>query len=182
MSDKCYKCGSNTKNIGCHSYSGRSSYPSGSDRGGSRSSGTSSGSGSLGGSSYRSSDTVSNELKVNFDHVTPISPPNVEINGVVLGTNGWYNPTDLEIAKGVNPHYKILPSDSQKCIYAKQLFNTSISNAYNIGETTSVIGLVGEIVRIKADMKRSLESIKRNCGQNFDGSFTIQSKDFDKFL
>ena len=50
MSDRCHKCGANTKNIGCHAYSsGRSSYPSGSDRGGGKSLGNSSGSSGFGG-------------------------------------------------------------------------------------------------------------------------------------
>lgn len=182
MSDRCHKCGANTKNIGCHAYSsGRSSYPSGSDRGGSRSSGSASGSSGFGGfSGYSDNGLIEQKSVVIQQPNAVIAVLGNEINLNSVG--GWYNPTDYEIAKGMNPHFKIVSGDNEQCIAAKKLFNQSINDALNSSSAVGALGLVAEVARIKADLERSKTEIRRNCKSKFDGSFRINPKDFDKYL
>jgi hypothetical protein len=103
-----------------------------------------------------------------------------EIN--LNSVSGWYVPKPAEIARGVNPHFKIMSGDSEQCIAAKQLFNSSVSNALGASQASGGLGLVSEVVRIKEDLNRAKTEIRQNCKSKFDGTFQINPGDFDKYL
>lgn len=183
MNDRCHECGANTKNIGCHAYSSRSSYPSGSDHGGGRSSGSSSRSGFSGNngfSGYSDNNLIEQKSVIikQPDAVIAVLGNEINLNSV----GGWYNPTDYEIAKGMNPHFKVVSGDSEMCIAGKMLFNQSINDALNSSSVVGAVGLVAEVMRIKTDLERSKTQIRQNCKSKFNGSFRIDPKDFDKYL
>lgn len=46
--------------------------------------------------------------------ILPIKIPKTHIDNNKL--KRWYNSTDLEIAKGMNPHYKIFSGDSENIV------------------------------------------------------------------
>ncbi len=179
---RCHECGSNTSNIGCHAYSSRSSYPSGYDRGSGRSSSSlSSGSaGSAGFSGYSDKGLLTQKSVVikQPDAIVAAMGENINLNSI----SGWHVPTDFEIARGMNPHFKIVSGDSQQCIAAKNLFNSSINDALGSSPAVGGVGFVAEVMRIKSDLERSKTELRQNCKSKFDGSFMISPADFDKYL
>jgi len=92
------------------------------------------------------------------------APPKVVIDNIDLSkVGGWYVPTDAEIAKGMNPNFKVVEGDSHACVMAKNMFNQAINNAFKIGESTYGIGLVAEVARIKQEMTTSIQKISSVC-------------------
>lgn len=187
MAQHCGSCGGlrdHVRGIGC-----RSSYPSASsDRRGESSRNTSSS------VSYSHNSTIGlglsyieNSIIQDMKNIQAIKPPNTVVDGISLNdVSGWHIPTDIEIAKGINPHFKIVPGDSEQCIMAKTKFNQSITGAFNAGESTSGLGLVAEVVRIKKELEDSQTAIKQNCTKKFSNVFgsnvIITASDFHKYL
>ena len=185
MAQHCGSCGrlrDHVRDYGC-----RNSYPSASsDKRGESSKNSNSSVGyshnSTNGLSY-----VEKSILQDMKNVQAIKPPNAIIDGIDLNkVSGWHVPSDIEIAKGVNPHFKIVSGDSEQCIIAKTKFNQSISDAFNVGSTTSGLGVVAEVIRIKKELNDSQTAIKQNCNKAFGSvsgsNVIISASDFHKYL
>ena len=117
-----------------------------------------------------------------------IKKPQAIVNGVNLNdVSGWHVPTDLEIAKGVNPHFKMMPNDSDACRVAKNMFNNAINGALNGNNAVGAVGLVAEVVRIKKELNDSMAKIQKECTSKFESAargsnIFISSADYHKYM
>ena len=194
MSLNCKSCGGmrdHYPDFGSRCGSSRS-YPSGHDRGGGRTSSSSSSSsrGGLGGTT----GGVSSATGLDLLHTSPsISPPKTTVDGIDMSqVGGWHVPSDLEIAKGMNPHFKMLPGDSKACRLAKSRFNQAINDAFNLGSIpgTGGLGMAAEAFRVKKDLERATKETQKQCIQKIQATKTwelgttvlISPVDFHKYM